>query len=603
MEFDEEAMKEIKEIDAFLRKVSLSRMEPLEQQLLGYTNYFCVAVRVKAKICGEELEAFVHQYILERDFDYKIDYYIAKGIYLANKNKHYEVYYTVNLLRARFENGICVPRRSVRNMTMASCIFCDLDLEEPYASLSDKDLLERLKAEQGELLDLLQPILVRSGQGLHMYVLLEESIDLSNEAKIQRWKQLCTRLAFLLRDYNADYKVVDTARILRCVHSINRKQKYGGGKKVALLLDSNERHFLDEIDDNLEFLMQGGITKVYEDILGDVMDDDSYDPNFIHLDFNDDIFTDEEGVYRSPAYIESEYRRLFPCENETSEKKESESTHIEHTVTSKFISTNTKKGKYKGISCKYEDFPDMMWQNKDLLFWICNRESVEGYRNLLIYFFCFNMYYFERYRSLNAIYERMNLINQKYIRPKISDKELRFHTKRCFQKFEKNIRTRYIANATIQKYFPFTDEEKKCTIGNYYKEGSKEHYEKYLEQHREYNRKYYYEKVRENERIDYFLFLEKERKEKCMQYIKEHPFDTYNKAIETIQIGENQYYTMRMEIQKELGLYKEKGCFYEPFRVNPDISYDEYNLIFPCSIKNYYSRKNRYKHSLKKDKK
>ena len=602
--FSGEEMKEIREIDAFLRKVSMSQMDPLEKQFLGRNYYFCVAVRVKGKILGEEYEIFIHHFIKEKDFDYgKVEYYIAKGIYLANQNKHFEVYYCVNLLRPRYEEGgICMPRRAMRNMTSASCIFCDLDLEEPYASMDDETLLATFQKEKGELISLLNPILVRSGRGMHLYVLLDESMDLTMEDVRAYWKDLSTTLAYLLRDYNADYKVVDCARILRCVHSVNRKEKYGAqGKKVTLLRDSNERICVEELDCKLDFLMQGGAGTLFERILDDIIHDDdeartSYD--FYPIEFEDDFFCDEVRPYEPPEYIVNALRYLKDKEAETQpeieEKEWIGKEELKSTRAFPSWKPQKKQGTYQGIMVSYENLPKVMWQNRDLLFWISNRSSIEGHRNSLIFFLAFNTYYFEKVRSENAIYERLHYYNEKFFCPKLSEKELKLHVSICYKKFEKNIRTRHIRNETIQRFFPFEEEEKAYTIGNYYETDSESFIEKNRKKQREQSLNYYYEKKRDNEKLDYFQALEKERKKECYEYIKKNPFDTYENARKSINIGKRQYYDLRKEIQKELGVYVDKQDFYEPFKTNINIKYQEYNAIFPCTRCTFHRRKKRY---------
>ena len=95
-------------------------------------------------------------------------------------------------------------------------------------------------------------------------------------------------------------------------------------------------------------------------------------------------------------------------------------------------------------------------------------------------------------------------------------------------------------------------------------------------------------------RIDFFNSLEELRKKECYEYIKEHPYETYTNARKIIYIGERQFYELRNTIQKELGIYKEKVDYYEPFEKNINIKYDEYNKIFPCTRCTYHRRKKRY---------
>lgn len=612
--FSEEEMKEIVEIDTFLRKVSLSQLSQLERDVVYPNNYFCVAIRVKCTTHKEEYEIFEHKYILESDFDYKKDkLYIAKAIWLANQNKHFEVYYCVNLLRPRYGEGSrCLPRRATPNASMTSCIFCDLDLEEPYASMDDATFLETFERENRELVAMLNPMLVRSGFGVHLYVMLENSIDLSKEEDREHWKSLSKTLSFLLRNYNVDYKVIDCVRILRCIHSINRKEKYGReGKKVVLLRDSNERIAIEELEYKLDFLMRGGGAGVFESILEEIIVDDEasseVQSGFYHIDFDDDIFVDEVKPYIAPQYVVDEYYHIMRKEEERAREKslkesvqqrakspeQLQEEREERSLLLEKLHSNKKKT-YQGIMVSYDELPKVMWQNRDLLFWISNRKSVEGYRNSLLFFFCFNTYYFEKVRSENALYERLHYYNEKFFKPKLKDRELRIQVSICFRKFEKETRTRYIRNETIQRFFPFEEEEKAYTKGNYYDANSNEYIEKQKARHRKEGLDYYYNKKRDNERIDFFHSLEEIRKKECYEYIREHPFETYTNARKIISIGERQFYDLRKSIQKELGVYEEKVDYYEPFRENINIKYDEYNKIFPCTRCTYHRRKKRY---------
>jgi len=459
---------------------------------------------------------------------------------------------------------------------------------------------------------MLNPMLVRSGFGVHLYVMLEDSIDLSNEEAREHWKSLSKTLSFLLRNYNVDYKVIDCVRILRCIHSINRKEKYGReGKKVALLRDSNERIAIEELEYKLDFLMRGGGASVFESILEEIIVDDEasseVQSGFYHIDFDDDIFVDEVKPYIAPQYVVDEYRHIMRKEEERAREKslladapqkaKLQEELLEEREERSFLLKRLhgkKKNTYQGIMVSYEELPKVMWQNRDLLFWISNRSSIEGYRNSLLFFFCFNTYYFEKVRNENALYERLHYYNEKFFKPKLKERELRIQVSICFRKFEKEPRSRYIRNESIQRFFPFEEEEKAYTKGNYYDANSNEYIAKQKARHRKEGLDYYYNRKRDNERIDFFHSLEEMRKKECYEYMREHPFETYTNARKIINIGERQFYDLRNKIQKELGIYKEKVDYYEPFRRNINIKYEEYNKLFPCTRCTYHRRKKRY---------
>lgn len=158
MEFSKEEMKKIKEIDQFLRTVSLDNTDDLEKQFRSYKHiYFCVVVKMKIMIRGSEMECYIHHYVNMKDFEYeKCDYYIAKGIYTISKNKHAEVFFCVNGLKAAYtETGLCVPERKQKNVCMASSIFVDLDLPSKYAQMGNEELLETFERENREFMNYL----------------------------------------------------------------------------------------------------------------------------------------------------------------------------------------------------------------------------------------------------------------------------------------------------------------------------------------------------------------------------------------------------------------------------------------------------------------
>lgn len=156
MEFSKEEMEKIKEIDQFLRTVSWDNTDDLEKQFRSYKHiYFCVVVKMKIMIRKKEMECFIHHYFKMEDFDYeKCPYYIAKAIYTISRNKHTEVFFCVNGLKAGYgETGLCVPERKQKNVCMASSLFVDLDLKGVYAQMSNEELLETFERENNEFIN------------------------------------------------------------------------------------------------------------------------------------------------------------------------------------------------------------------------------------------------------------------------------------------------------------------------------------------------------------------------------------------------------------------------------------------------------------------
>lgn len=157
-EFSPDDMKKIKEIDHFLKTVSTDNADDLEKQFRSYKHiYFCVVVKMKIMIRKKEMESFIHHYFKMEDFDYeKCPYYIAKAIYTISKNKHAEVFFCVNGLKAAYtETGLRVPERKQKNVCMASSIFVDLDLPSKYAQMGNDELLETFERENSEFMNYL----------------------------------------------------------------------------------------------------------------------------------------------------------------------------------------------------------------------------------------------------------------------------------------------------------------------------------------------------------------------------------------------------------------------------------------------------------------
>ena len=97
--FTEEEMIKVKEIDEFLRAVSLHRNSPmLEDTRVKYTCIIFKATYRRKN--GASIECFIPRFVNQEDFDYKIPYFVAKCIYRLAQKRCIEVFFTVNSLRA-----------------------------------------------------------------------------------------------------------------------------------------------------------------------------------------------------------------------------------------------------------------------------------------------------------------------------------------------------------------------------------------------------------------------------------------------------------------------------------------------------------------------
>ena len=445
--------------------------------------------------------------------------------------------------------------------------------------------------------------MVRSGGGIHLYIPIE-TIDLTSEEKLNQWKNAMGDLAFLLHRYGADVKCIDTCRILRPIHTRNRKEKYGAnGLEVSIMRKSEKRFTLEEAGEKIEWLIKGGNKQCFENILDDIFyyeeeeqevsEEDDIMSNFFPIDFDDDIFPDEPTVYvPKKVYIE-EAKRLERLEREAREKETKEKElFIEEELLDRPIHfgevSENVQNSYQGICVEYS-LPNIMWQSRDLLFYLSNRSTSEGCRNFMLYFLCFNAYYFEGKQRFEELLGMCKWINTKYFKPPLPEEELCYTVEHWYKKFEVNIRSKYVRNETIQTYFPFTEEEKEYTTGNYYPIDSKEYLEKKRKSHAK-NSLEQYHKQREANGIESL----KDKQKRVKQFIREHPEMPYSKAKEVLGVGESFFYRERKAIQEELGLRKERADYESLFVENPNITYEEFNEVFNVTRRTYNRKKKKY---------
>ena len=446
--------------------------------------------------------------------------------------------------------------------------------------------------------------MIRSGGGIHLYIPIE-TIELTSEEKINQWKDAMGNLAFLLHKWGADIKCIDTCRILRPIHTKNRKEKYdANGLEVSTMRESEKRFTLEEASEKIEWLIKGGDKQCFENILDDIFyyeeeeqeasEEDDIMSNFFSIDFDDDIFPDEPTEYVPKKIYLEEAERLERLELQAREKETkkrelfTEGEPLERPIHFGEISENVKNS-YQGICVDYNSLPDILWQSRDLLFYLCNRSTSEGCRNNMLFFFVFNAYYFEGKKKLEELYAMCKWINEKYFKPPLPEEELSYTVKHWHDIFKVNNRNKYVRNETIQTYFPFKDEEKEYTTGNYYPIDSNE----YLEKKRKSHAKNSLEQHRRKCEAKGIESL-KSKQERTKQFIREHPEVPYSKAKEVLDIGEAFYYRERKVIQEELGLRKEKPSYKSLFTENPDITYEQFKEKFNVTKCTFYRQRRKY---------
>jgi len=240
--FSEEALQEIREIDIFFKIICCDYESELEQIFRDSSAYIGIAIHfTKVELVQgqqEEHEVFIHHFFEMKDLiEPKIELYISKCVWLLNQEEGVEVFFCVNPLKALYDNsrGYKVVNRKASNAFLSNCLFCDLDLNEQLSSLSNQELLSLLSRENEDLFELLHLTLVRSGNGLHLYIRFE-TINFTQEENLALWKNSMRLLLNLLAKYGSDSRAIDEVRLLRPINTTNKKKKYGAfGKKVELI--------------------------------------------------------------------------------------------------------------------------------------------------------------------------------------------------------------------------------------------------------------------------------------------------------------------------------------------------------------------------------
>ena len=160
-------MNQIKEIDSFIKRISLFHGEDVLGEYRG--QYFFVCCKTSVIYYGQELCCFVNKYVKVEDFSYeKIEYYVAKCIWRLIHNRHIEVYYAVNNFGIGYSaSGKCFPQRTNECVTYSGAVFTDIDLPEELHKEEDARVFEMLADAYEELFDRFpQSLLLRSGGGL-----------------------------------------------------------------------------------------------------------------------------------------------------------------------------------------------------------------------------------------------------------------------------------------------------------------------------------------------------------------------------------------------------------------------------------------------------
>lgn len=581
-DFSEEELEEIKEIDSFLKRVSLYRGEGFGME--DDYQFFFLCCKAKIHYYGKEISCFANKPIpLKKIKEEKdIQFYVAKAIYKLIKKKNIEVYYAVNTFVSGYTlSGRRYPQRIGECVSHSNAVFCDIDLPEEMHEMKDEDVLELLTDGYEEVfLNIPVSFAIRSGGGIHLYFELEQTVDLQSEPMDELWRDTMKCLQKVFQDFGADNQALDKSRLLRLPNSINRKEKYGEGKKVRIMYDSKRTYDLEDLNKKLHFVLEGGIAGLFEEIATQIDDITFYAALEHDSSFYDDM--PEEDPFKEIVYMESSEINKEEIQKQTDDEEltEEEKTAIRKAENKKKLSELLRKKKkdvkYKGISVDYNSIePSEFWQNRDLIFWILNRDSHDGYRHHLLFILGVNWYYIKNIKEEEQLKEKWRTVN-KYLNPPLDD--LEGFTKATYQYFCKKTKFHGIRNSTIETIFGFTEEEKQIVIGNYY---SEEEPEKRMQ------------KERQNRRIRYERYIHKkgritkqERRDNHKQLLIDNPKMTFKEFHTLTGRSRKSFSSFRQELGI-VGISKNLEKYIKFFEEEEDTSVEAFIDKFHLSEDSY----------------
>lgn len=548
--FTEAELEKIKEIDTFLRMVSQHKNpEGFDDTRKKYLYICCKSKYVRKN--GTEIMVFVNRPIDQDDFNYKkVDMFIAKCFYRLSLNRYIEVYFGVNSFKGIVREGKFRIERKQDNVVSSCCLFTDIDLPKELQELSDAEVLSMIKEDYEELFINVPPTyIIRSGGGVHIYFCFEESFYLENEEQQEEYRCALKTLQLLFESFGGDPAVVDRTRILRSPHSYNRKDKYGKqGKEVSILEFNDITYDFVQLKKDLEFLLEGGMEGLQEDILDDIFMD--YDYSYIEE-------TDEAETIQ-----------------ETEEPKSRKRERNEHTAIQRMIDFQ-----YKGIQPYYDYNNEQHYLARDIMIWLQGRSNHEGKRHKILFFMHYIWYVLNGIRTEERLMERSLKLNT-YFKPSLDNHELEELVKYNIRYLNaREHKPRNIRHMIIQSELHFTDEELTITQGIYcdtYKEyeekrrikGNKKDYERYI-------------RIREEQGKR----PKGEAKQKNLEIIKQNPLISYREFHELTGLSKPTYddYKKALNYDREFRKKLIRDKWLQPFKDTPKISCSEYCKLMNCS--------------------
>lgn len=558
--FTEEELAEIIELEKFLKEVSLYHESSFTDER---QKFLCITFKASyIRKNGIVIEAFFNRFIKHSEFQYdKIEHFIAKCIYRLSKKRCIDTYFAVNTFRLgnqsydELESRKLVIRRRRDFLLSSSSLFCDIDLDDDMIALNNESVLKALKKAYPEVFAEMPPsYIVRSGGGLHLYFVLEESFPLSKEEYLSQYLEVLSSVQKTFSLMGSDRRCVDTVRILRVPYSVNRKPKYGkDGRSVDIIYQSGNRYSFDEVKNKFSFFEYGGSEGIFRQILEEMIPDSER----YQYAVGDLLLEMEDAPLETPLDE--------PLENPEQQIEEKpvreEMTDKEHR---QMVDVMIKRHRYKGIQQTYDysTYPAVHYLEKDILLWLQNRNYHEGLRNRIIYFFYYINYVMLWERNKDTLYEKIGLLNR-YFKPRVSDSEIQATCDYFFRLFEEGHGKRKLRNKTIDNNLFFTDEEKEITIANY---TSMTMYERC------------YKKTAQKNAIK-----KQERYAAIDRIFEENPNITLDEFMTQTGYGNKTYYRAQGRIADKL------------FEENPSMTRKEFIRQTGFNYSAYYRAKDRYK--------
>lgn len=564
--FTEEELAEIEEIDRFLRRVHVH--ENFTDPDDTAEKYFILAVKGSCEDSyGNSYSIFYHKAVKQSDFYYKqVPLYVAKCIYKLCKEV--EVFYAVNSFEVRkSDKGFYAVERKRKNVASAKCLYTDIDLTEDYQKLGNEALLEVLKDEYKDVFTKVPPsYIIRSGGGIHLYYCLFESFSLYGENEEKFKEEGLRPLMKIFEDIGADAHVVDTVRVLRIPNSVNRKPKYGpDGKKVEIIFETDAVYNAEELMTELRLLQNGKMDGLFEEILDELF------PTY------EDEDTTELEVLQ-PAQ---------PCDGTLGAEMYSKKENRRETERSKKL----KECGYKGLQPSFDANGETFYQNRDLMWYLSNRENHEGVRNSLLIVFIYNWMTQYKITDYDEIFEKAKKLNT-YLNPPLEKKELEYYTEQLYKKFETVNGWKFIRNLVLYRWFSFTEEEVDAFIGAY-----AETQEKVGKLSHKKNNAHTKELLHRSE--SYRDYIEKQNYYFAVkEYIRNNPMVTYKEIYEMTGVSRDVFRRARKPILDEIKQMKQKARddkFMAPFFENPDITFKEYKEKYGYGRESYFKYRKKFR--------